>query len=192
MLVKVWDLPTRLFHWMLVVSFFTAYLTEDDYLSIHTKAGYTIIGLLCFRIMWGFIGTKHARFRDFVVPPKAALIYLKQSSKNEAPTYLGHNPAGGLMIIALLVCLTLTTMTGLATYATEEARGPLVALMDLTPNYIFDATEDVHEFFANLTLALIAFHLLGVLVGSLYHKEDLVQAMVTGYKFTINDKPPST
>jgi cytochrome b len=83
-------------------------------------------------------------------------------------------------------------MTGLATYATEEARGPLVALMDLTPNYIFDATEDVHEFFANLTLALIAFHLLGVLVGSLYHKEDLVQAMVTGYKFTINDKPPST
>ncbi|MDF1589813.1 MAG: cytochrome b/b6 domain-containing protein [Gammaproteobacteria bacterium] len=180
--IKIWDLPVRIFHWLLVACFATAYLTEDDFMTIHTYAGYTIMGLLSFRIIWGIIGPQHACFSDFVQTPSSVLAYLKDIFFNRAKRYLGHNPAGGAMVIALIVSLLLTTITGLAAYATEEAAGPLVSLMDMTPNVIYDGAEDVHEFFANFTLALIFFHIVGVVIASLSHKENLVKAMVTGYK----------
>lgn len=180
--IRIWDLPVRIFHWTLVASFITAYLTEDDFMTVHSYAGYTIMALLSFRIIWGIFGSQHARFSDFVSSPSTVLSYLKDIFYHRAKRYLGHNPAGGAMVIALIVSLLLTTVTGLAAYATEENAGPLVALMDTTPNYIFDAVDDVHEFFANFTLALIIFHVIGVVIASLSHKENLVKSMVTGYK----------
>ena len=180
--IRIWDLPLRIFHWTLVSSFLIAYVTEDDFMTVHAYAGYTIIGLVSFRLIWGVIGTKHARFTDFVCRPTTVIAYLKDVISNKAKRYLGHNPAGGAMAIALLISLLLTTITGLATYATEEGLGPLVSLMDTTPDFIFDATEDVHEFFANFTLVLITLHIVGVVVTGLSHKENLVRAMITGYK----------
>ena len=180
--IKVWDLPLRIFHWALVFSFLLAYITEDDFMTVHAYAGYTIIGLLVFRLIWGVIGTKYARFTDFVRHPKTVIAYLKDVLSNKAERHIGHNPAGGAMVIALLVSLLLTTITGLATYATEEALGPLVAFMDSMPNFIFDAVEDVHEFFANFTLFLIVLHVAGVVVTGLSHGENLVKAMITGIK----------
>jgi len=180
--IKVWDLPLRVFHWTLVASFLIAYITEDDFMTVHSYAGYTIMALIVFRLIWGFIGSQHARFSDFVCTPTATLTYLKDVFYNRSQRYLGHNPAGAAMVIALLVSLLITTITGLAVFATEEGLGPLVSLMDTTPNYIFDAAEDVHEFFANVTLALIVFHIIGVVVTSLSHKENLIRSMMTGYK----------
>lgn len=182
--IKIWDLPLRIFHWTLVSSFLIAYITEDDFMTVHVYAGYTIMGLIAFRLLWGFIGSKHARFSDFVCSPATTIEYLKDMISNNTTRYLGHNPAGSAMVIALLISLLLTTITGLATYATEEGLGPLVTLMDTTPNFIFDAAEDVHEFFADFTVALIVFHIVGVVMTSIVHKENLVLAMVTGYKNT--------
>jgi cytochrome b len=179
---KIWDLPLRIFHWILVSCFLIAYVTEDDFMALHSYSGYTIIALLAFRLIWGVIGSKHARFTGFVSCPTTVIAYLKDVMANKAKRYLGHNPAGGAMVIALLVSLLLTTITGLAAFATEEASGPFVSFMDATPNFIFDAAEDVHEFFANFTLVLIVFHIVGVVVTSISHKENLVRAMISGYK----------
>ncbi len=180
--IRIWDLPLRIFHWSLVACFLIAYITEDDFMTVHSYAGYTILGLLTFRLIWGFIGSKHARFSDFICSPSMTLAYLKDVLSCQAKRYLGHNPAGGAMVLALLISLLITTITGLAAFATEEGLGPLVSLMDMTPNYIFDAAEDLHEFFANFTLVLIIFHIVGVAVTSLSHKENLIRAMITGYK----------
>ncbi|MDQ7072598.1 MAG: cytochrome b/b6 domain-containing protein [Gammaproteobacteria bacterium] len=180
--IKIWDLPLRIFHWSLVSSFLISYITEDDFMTVHSYAGYTILALVTFRFIWGLTGSKHARFSDFICTPATTIKYLKDVLHNKAKRYLGHNPAGGVMVLALLVSLFLTTITGLAAFATEEGLGPLVSLMDTTPNYIFDAVDDVHEFFANFTLILIVFHIVGVAVTSMAHKENLVRAMITGYK----------
>ncbi len=180
--IKVWDLPLRIFHWLLVTSFVIAYLSEDNFMTIHSYAGYTILTLLVFRIFWGFWGSEHARFTDFLYKPVTTLQYTKQLLSNKAKRYLGHNPAGAAMVFMLLISLLITTLSGLATYATEEGLGPLVSLMDASPNYIFDAVEDIHEFFANFTVALIFIHITGVIASSLLHKENLAHAMITGYK----------
>jgi cytochrome b len=180
--IKIWDLPLRIFHWTLVSSFLIAYITEDDFMTVHSYAGYTILALLIFRLIWGVIGSKHARFTDFVSNPTTVKAYLKDVMSNKAKRFLGHNPAGGAMVVALLVSLLITTITGLAAFATEEGLGPLVILMDAMPDFIFDGAEDVHEFFANFTLLLVIFHVAGVVLTSLAHKENLVLAMLTGNK----------
>jgi len=181
-LTKVWDLPVRIFHWTLVICFFIDYLTEDDFMDLHVIAGYTIMGLVLFRLVWGVIGPAHARFNDFVHRPSTVITYLKAIKSNKAERYLGHNPAGGAMIIALLMMLILTTISGLAVYATEQLSGPLVGFMLTMPDIIYDSAEDMHELFANATLVLVGLHVLGVLVASVSHKENLVLSIITGYK----------
>ncbi|MCW8923014.1 MAG: cytochrome b/b6 domain-containing protein, partial [Gammaproteobacteria bacterium] len=99
--IKVWDLPVRIFHWSLASTFFIAYLTEEDWLDIHVLAGYTILGLVVFRLFWGFIGSRHALFNDFVRPPRVVLAYLKDMAACHPKRYIGHNPAGGAMVVAL-------------------------------------------------------------------------------------------
>lgn len=180
--IKVWDLPTRLFHWTLAGSFMIAYITEDDFIGLHTLAGYTIIGLILFRLVWGFIGPRHARFSDFSHPPATVLAYLKQVIRFRAERFLGHNPAGGAMVIALLLSLSLTVLSGLVTYGGEQSAGPLAGLMANAPIYIGKAAEEIHEFFGNFTLLLVLFHLAGVLVASIQHGENLVRAMISGRK----------
>ena len=122
--IKVWDLFVRVFHWSLVLAILSQLITADDFQPIHVRIGYFIIVLLVLRIIWGFIGTRHARFTDFLYPPTAVLAYLKGLFRGTARRYDGHNPAGGAMVVALLVALTLTTLTGLLTYG-AEGRGPL-------------------------------------------------------------------
>jgi cytochrome b len=180
--VRTWDLLIRLFHWTLVAAFFTAYLTEDDWMSLHVLAGYTVLGLVLFRFVWGVIGTRHARFTDFICSPASTLAYLKDIIAFRARRYLGHNPAGGAMVIALLFSLTATAISGLALYGYEEFSGPLAGLMGNTPEWLGDSLEDVHEFFANFTLMLVLLHVAGVVIASLQHGENLLRSMFTGIK----------
>ncbi|MFP4610942.1 MAG: cytochrome b/b6 domain-containing protein [Thiohalophilus sp.] len=179
--VRVWDVFVRFFHWALVLSFMLAYLSEDEWLGLHTFAGYTVLLLVGLRLIWGLIGTRHARFTDFVKRPAEIKQYLKEVFLLRPRRYLGHNPAGGAMVELMLITLLLTTLSGLATYAVEEGAGPLAGwIAHEAAGWEF--VEDVHEFFANFTLLLAVFHVAGVLVESLLHRENLVRAMFTGKK----------
>jgi cytochrome b len=158
----------RIFHWSLVALFTIAFLTGDEIEWMHLWAGYAIAALVALRVVWGFVGTRHARFADFVKGPRAIASFLKQSARLEAPRYLGHNPAGGAMVIALLVMLAGLSVTGFA-LTTDAFWGS-------------KAMEEVHEILANVTLALVCLHILGIIVASVEHGENLVKAMFTGLK----------
>ncbi|MBI1422364.1 MAG: DUF4405 domain-containing protein [Gammaproteobacteria bacterium] len=180
--IKVWDPLVRVFHWVLVVGFFTAYFTEEDLLTVHVYAGYTVIGLVAFRLIWGLVGTRYARFSSFVTRPKIAWQYAMDAVKFRARRFIGHNPAGGAMIILLLISLLLTTFTGLATYGAKESAGPLAGWFGNIGETGEDVLKEIHEFFANFTLFLVAIHVAGVIFESLAHRENLVRAMFHGYK----------
>lgn len=207
--VRVWDPIVRLGHWTLVLTFFIAYLTEDDFLTQHVWAGYVLGTVIVMRLAWGFIGSAYARFSDFVRSPATTLRYVRDVIGHRARRYIGHNPAGGMMIVALLISLAATTYSGLALYAIEEDAGPLAAwVADNNASSGFAAIitnayadederdardghenealeefwEELHEFFANFTLLLVALHVAGVLYTSYADKENLVKAMVTGRK----------
>lgn len=166
--VKVWDPFVRVFHWSLASLFLIAYLTGDEIEKVHIAAGYTIGGLVALRTVWGFVGPKHARFANFVRSPRVVLAYMRDVALLRAPRYIGHNPAGGAMIVALLVMLAATAATGFS----------------LTTDAFWGVRwiKEVHEAFANLTVGLVVLHVLGVVVASFEHKENLVKAMVTGRK----------
>ena len=180
--VKVWDPLVRVFHWTLVASFTVAYLTEEELLTLHSWAGYIILGLLSVRIVWGVIGPKYARFTNFVYRPATVKQFLKDTFRFKAKRYLGHNPAGGAMVIVLMISLLVTCFTGLLVYGAEEHAGPLAHWFSGASKQWGEVTEEIHEFFANFTLLLVFFHIIGVLVESLIHKENLVSAMITGKK----------
>ena len=177
-LIKVWVLPLRIFHWLLVVGFFVAYLTEDELLTIHVWAGYLVAGLLLFRLVWGLIGTEYSRFSNFLCSPFRSIAYVKDLIALKTKRYIGHNPAGAAMIVRLLVSLTMTVLTGLAVYGADQALGPLASIGSSNEKL----WEEIHEFFANFTLFLVVFHVLGVAVESYIHRENLARAMLTGCK----------
>jgi cytochrome b len=177
-LVKVWDLPLRIFHWLLVAGFFIAYLTEDELLTVHVWAGYLVTGLLVFRLLWGFVGNGYARFSNFICSPVQSITYLKDLVALKTQRYLGHNPAGAAMIVLLLVSVLVTVITGFAVYGADQAAGPLATI---GPNNE-KMWEEVHEFFANFTLVLVVMHVAGVAVESYIHRENLPRAMVHGFK----------
>ncbi len=202
---QIWDPVVRIGHWILVIAFFAAYFTEDDLLTQHVWAGYVVGLVVAVRIIWGLAGTRHARFRDFLYSPGVVLQYLSGLIRFRAERYVGHSPAGGAMVIALLVALSGTVFTGLALYAVEEDAGPLqgivsaAALPPSAPALVSVARadadergeaeegnegswEELHEFFANLTLALVVVHVLGVALASCVHRENLVAAMFSGRK----------
>ncbi|MEJ2060177.1 MAG: cytochrome b/b6 domain-containing protein [Gammaproteobacteria bacterium] len=180
--IRVWDLPVRLFHWSLVLAFGIAYLTGDELQTLHVWAGYVVLGLIGFRLAWGVIGTRYARFSDFIYRPATVIAYLKDLVRLRGKRYLGHNPAGGAMVLALLGSLLATTMLGLAAYAAKEGAGPLADSLAGVSHFWKEVFEGGHEFFANLTLILVAVHLVGVAVGSVLHRENLPRSMVTGLK----------
>ncbi len=198
--IQVWDRGVRIFHWSLVFFFTLSYLTGDEIETVHVYSGYTIIALLVFRIVWGFVGPQHARFSDFVRPPAAVIDYLKRLKAGNPPHYLGHNPAGGAMILALLLSLSLTTFSGLKAYA-AEGHGPLASneFSLVSPAYADHDDDDevgedgkkkkkdefwaeVHEVMGNITLSLVILHILGVIVSSRLEGQNLARAMVTGEK----------
>lgn len=166
--VKVWDLFVRGFHWSLVALFAVAFLTGDEIEWLHVWVGYAIAALVAMRFVWGFIGPENARFSSFVKGPRAVAAFLKQSSRLEAPRHLGHNPAGGAMIVLLLALLAALCATGfMMTTDTFWGSKPL---------------EEAHEALAYITLALVGLHVAGVVLASLEHGENLVKAMITGRK----------
>ena len=207
--LKVWDPLIRIGHWTLVIAFFTAYFTEDDFMTLHAWAGYIVGAYVLIRILLGFVGGKYARFSNFVYSPVKILGYLKNLIALKPQHYIGHNPAGGAMVIALLFSLSATTFTGLKLYAVEENKGPFAISEEQAQiqslNLISVAKaedqdsedeeferridkeseefwEELHEVFANLTLLLVFLHVFGVVVSSYIEREKLVKAMFTGEK----------
>ena len=177
--VYVWDPFVRLFHWSLVVGFTVAYLTEDDMLTVHVWAGYLVGVLIVARVIWGFVGPRHARFSDFIYDPATTLRYVRELILLRAKRHLGHSPGGGAMVIILLLFLTATVVTGLVVYGGEQQAGPLAGMFTKDTG---ESMEEIHEVVANITLALIIAHIAAVILASFVHRENLVRAMVTGYK----------
>jgi cytochrome b len=180
--VKVWDPVVRIFHWTLVATFFITYFTEEDLLSLHVWAGYVLIGALTVRIIWGFVGTPHARFTDFVVSPSVAYQYLKDTLYLRAKRYLGHNPAGGFMIMVMLILLVLIGISGLLLYGVDKHAGPMAGLFLTGGKEWKDPLEIMHELLANLMLVLVIIHIAGVVVESKIHNENLARSMINGVK----------
>lgn len=180
--VKVWDPLVRIFHWTLVAAFSIAYASGEDFLTLHSWAGYLVLTLLIIRIFWGFIGTRHARFSDFIYSRTTIIQFLKDTLTLKAKRYLGHNPAGGAMVIALIISLLLTGFTGLLVYGAEEQAGPLASWFVSAGSFWGEAFEEIHEFFANFSLLLVLIHVAGVIVESLIHGENLVASMISGFK----------
>lgn len=166
--VLVWDVPTRVFHWLLALSFAGAFLTAESerYRDVHVTLGYTVLGLVAFRLVWGLVGTRYARFWSFAYGPRSVLSYVKSLFTRSPQHHLGHNPAGSWAIYALLALSLLAGASGYATY--DDIGG--------------DWMEDVHEALANTLLGVVFIHIAGVLLSSLFHRENLVRSMVTGYK----------
>ncbi len=182
--VKVWDPLIRFFHWSLVLGFIIAYFSDDDFMTLHVYSGYYILGLIIVRVVWGFIGTQHARFTDFVTPPSQIKSYIKSIFSFHPRRYLGHNPAGGAMVIALMISITLTNVLGLALYGIEEAAGPFSNIAFYLGDAYEDIFEELHEFFANFTVLLVVIHVGGVLLASFQHQENLIQSMISGKKLS--------
>lgn len=166
--VKVWDPLVRIFHWSLVDLFAFAFLTGDEMKGPHELAGYAIAGLVAFRIAWGLVGSRHARFSSFLYRPSTVAGFLGDTLRMKARRYLGHNPAGGLMVLALLAAIAAISVTGY--------------MMTTDAFWGVGWVEQVHEASAFGALGLIALHIGGVIVASLEHGENLVRAMITGRK----------
>jgi cytochrome b len=193
--VRVWDPLVRVFHWGLVAAFATAWLTADEVQPIHEVAGYMVAGLVALRLIWGFAGSRYARFTQFVKGPGTTLAYLGSMLRGQEPRYLGHNPAGAAMIVALLLTLSGTAFTGWL-----MAEPDRVAMLPALPQIVSPAWADddgdeygeggeaegplkeVHETLANLMLLLVAAHVGGVVLASIRHRENLARAMITGDK----------
>lgn len=164
----VWDPLVRIFHWSLAASFAVAWITADEWDRIHEWAGYAAAALVALRIVWGLVGPRHARFSDFVRSPHTIVSYLREMAGGREHRHLGHNPAGGAMVLVLLAGICGLGLTG---------------WMMTTDAYWGVAwVEEVHEALANLLLVAVLLHVGGVLLASYRHGENLPAAMVTGRK----------
>ncbi len=181
MKVLIWDLPTRLFHWLLVLGFIIAMVTGDpDQLrDVHVFVGYVVLGLLVFRILWGFLGSRYARFNSFRFTPIEALNYLRDLARGTAKRHLGHNPPGSWAIYTLVVLGLLVSISGVLVLGLEESQGIFRNLADTPTGEVF---KMLHEALSWIMVALVVFHVAGVVVESRLHRENLVLAMITGRK----------
>lgn len=179
--VLVWDAPTRVFHWTLAIAFVSAMATGDPdrFRDLHVFAGYVVLGLICFRVFWGFAGSRYARFKAFLYGPRAALAYLGDVMTGRARRFLGHNPAGSAAIFLMLTLGLLICVTGIVVLGAEESQG---IFRSLTDRPLGEFTRVLHEALAWLMLALVLAHIGGVVVESLAHRENLAKAMFTGRK----------
>lgn len=193
--LRVWDPLVRVFHWSLVIAFATSWLTAEEVQPIHEFSGYAIAGLVALRLVWGVVGSRYARFSQFLTRPSTTLAYLGAMLRGTERRYLGHNPAGAAMIVALLLALSGTALTGWL--LAEPSR--LALLPDVPPiaapawadedgdeygegQGAEGPLKDVHEALANLMLLLVALHVGGVALASMHHRENLARAMLTGDK----------
>jgi len=164
----VWDPLVRFIHWALVAAFVVAYFSHGGYLSAHRISGYAIAALVVVRLIWGFTGSPHARFADFVPGPRTLGAYLRLLVRGREPRHLGHNPAGGVMIVVMMVVLAALCGTGF--------------VLD-TPRFRDDRDfKEVHDLLTDAMLVCIVLHLAGVAYASWHHRENLVGAMISGRK----------
>ncbi|WOH81877.1 cytochrome b/b6 domain-containing protein [Bradyrhizobium sp. BEA-2-5] len=166
--VQVWDLPLRLWHWALAILVLVAWVTPSTYDRVHRVAGYSVIALLAFRLIWGFAGTRYARFGRLGVRLRAAPRYIWNLRRGMTGRYIGLNPAGSLMLVALLASLAVSTITG---------------AMSVTVTF-FGVwwVEDTHAYASDAVMVLVGLHVLGVVVVGLLQRQNLVRAMFTGRK----------
>ena len=179
--ILIWDVPTRLFHWTLALSFAGAWLTSesDPWLGVHVFLGYLMLGLVGFRVVWGLVGTHYARFASFWFGPKAALTYASQMLTGTAKRHVGHNPAGSLAIYLLLLLTVVVGVTGFFTLGGEEQQGAVSGWLGIVQGRTF---KKLHELAAIAMLLLVLGHIAGVVVESLMHRENLARSMLTGSK----------
>ena len=179
----IWDLPTRVFHWLLVISYSVAWISFDDnrFLFVHVYGGYVFLTLLIFRLIWGIIGTHHARFHTFAYDYTSVMSYLKSLLNGSAMRHIGHNPIGGWAIFLMLIVGLLAGITGILVLGGEEGHGPLRHLVSYD---IGIHTREFHAVIAWSMLAITIIHILGVVVESIIHKDNLIWAMFTGRKET--------
>ncbi len=172
--VRVWDIFVRVFHWALVISFVIAWLTEDDFEALHEWAGYAAGALVLLRLIWGLIGTRYARFTQFVKGPEKTLEYVGEMVRGSEARYVGHNPAGGAMVIALLLGMLAVSVSGWMLTLDQFSRA--------------DWVEEGHEIMASGLLGLVLLHIAGVFLAGMRHRENLVRAMFTGRKRAAGDR----
>lgn len=166
--VRVWDPFVRLFHWSLVGLFVFAFLTGDEWKSAHIYAGYAIGTLIFVRVLWGVVGSEHARFSSFVYSPQTVLGFLRDMARLKAKRYIGHNPAGGIMVIALILSVGAIATTGY--------------MMTTDAFWGMEWVEETHKALVWCSIGLIVLHVAGVIFASIEHKENLVRSMFTGRK----------
>ena len=210
--IKVWDIAIRVFHWTLVGCYALAFISSENIPKLHVFFGYSVLFLVLFRILYGFVGTKYARFSDFLYRPAQIADYLKGLLIGRPKHYIGHNPAAGLMIVILLLSLLSLTLSVLKAYGIK-GHGPLAKNeISFMTNAFADSDdkedrdkhnshnrrsqknhrteknekdefwEEVHETIAYFTLFLVSIHIMGVFVSSIVHQENLIKAMITGRK----------
>ncbi len=199
--VKVWDPLVRIFHWSLASVFLITYASGEQGFALHEWSGYAVLALVVLRTVWGVVGTRHARFSDFVRGPAAVIGYAKDLLRFRPRRYLGHNPLGGAMIIIMLATLIATGASGLALQQTRDGGGAFAsaaaAAYVAAPAPISEARadddehengeneewlEELHEILAHFMVLLVLAHIAGVALGSALHRENLVRAMFTGRK----------
>jgi cytochrome b len=178
--MPVWDLPIRLFHWVLPVLLVVSYVSvKRDMMGLHVASGLTITALLLFRVVWGFVGSDTARFSHFIHSPLAALRHIAHLFRREPDTQVGHNAAGGWMVLLLLALLTVQAATGLCANDDGETEGPLVKFVGKA---LSDRLSHIHVINFNLLLGAIVLHLLAVAAYAVFKRHDLVRPMITGRK----------
>ena len=187
--VAVWDWPVRVVHWLLVVLIAVSWITAEiggNAMTYHMWSGYTILTLVAFRIVWGFVGSTHARFASFVKGPAAVFRYAAGLFRRDTPRYAGHNPLGGWSVLLMLACVALQAGTGL--FANDEifTEGPLASRVEMDTS-LFLTT--IHRYNFYVLLALVSLHIAAILFYLLVKRENLIGAMFTGRKLLPEDVP---
>jgi len=180
--ILVWDFPTRLFHWLLVIFVIISFVTGTiggNAMQYHEWCGSTILALLLFRLVWGFVGSRESRFVTFVRGPSAVVRYATTLLRSDSTQSRGHNPLGGWSIIAMLLALLVQTTTGLFANDDIVTQGPL---FDWVSNATSDWLTRVHKLNQEVIIVLVCIHVLAVLFYFFFKRENLVKPMITGVK----------
>lgn len=180
LLMRVWDAPTRLFHWAIVLLMTFSYVcAQREWNQLHFLSGYTVLALLLFRVAWGFVGSETSRFRQFLRSPVAGLRHLAAFGKRQPDTEIGHNAAGGWAVLAMLLALLVQVGTGLFSNNDIDAKGPLAHRVSKATS---DWLSGLHVMSFYVLLGLVVIHILAIIAYAVFDRHDLVRAMVTGKK----------
>ena len=180
--VRVWDIQVRLFHWLLVLAILGLFITAKlggNWMEWHKKLGFFVFGLIMFRLVWGLVGSHHARFINFVRGPTTVLLYAKGFLKPDSNHAIGHNPLGGWSVVALLAVLAFQVVSGLFSNDDILLEGPYAGMVSKT---LSDQLTSLHKLNSDLILFLIALHVAAIIFYTVYKKEKLIKAMFSGEK----------